>query len=91
MRYLYSNFARKSTRNLHKRAVQLISSVKQVNRDLREKKVPLDTPDTREKKEPLGKLALVVLKASRELKASGENKGLRERRESRDLKVKWEE
>ena len=53
--------------------------------------MPLDTPDTREKKEPLGKLALVVLKASRELKASGENKGLRERRESRDLKVKWEE
>ena len=88
MHYLYSNFARKSTRNLHKRAVQLIRSVKQVNRDLREKKVPLDTPDTREKKEPLGKLALVVLKASRELKASGENKGLQGGRDPRERKAK---
>ena len=84
MHYLYSKFARKSTRNLHKRAAQLISSVKQVNRDLREKKVPLGTLDTRERKEHLGKQALVVLKASQELKASGENKGLQGRRESRD-------
>ena len=88
MHYLYSKSARKSTRNLHKRAVQLIGSVKQVNRDLREKKVPLDTPDTREKKELLGRAALVVLKASRELKASGENKGLQGRRDPRERKVK---
>ena len=84
MCYLYSKSAWKSTRNLHKRAVQLISYVKQVNRDLREKKVPLDTLDTKERKELLGRAALVVLKASRELKASGENKGLQGRRESRD-------
>ena len=90
MHYLYSKSARKSTRNLHKRAVQLIGSVKQVNRDLREKKVPLDTLDTRGRKERLGKVAPMVLKASRDLKASGENKGLQGRRESRDRKVKKE-
>ena len=50
----------------------------------------LGTLATRERKEPLGKLALVVLKASRDLKASGENKGLQGRRESRERKVKKE-
>ena len=88
MHYLYTKFARKSTRNSHKCVAQLISSVKQVNRDLREKKVPLDTLDTREKKELLGRPALVVLKASRELKASGENKGLQGCRDPRQRKVK---
>ena len=49
--------------------------------------MPLDTPDTRERKELLGRAALVVLKASRELKASGENKGLQGRRDPRERKV----
>ena len=88
MHYLYRKFARRSTGNSLKRAAQLISYAKQVNRDLREKKVPLDTPDTRERKELLGRAALVVLKASRELKASGENKGLQGRRDPRERKVK---
>ena len=52
--------------------------------------MPLGTPDTREKKEPLGRVALVVLKASQELKASGENRGLQGRRELRERKVKKE-
>ena len=82
--YLYSKSARKSTRNFHKRVPQLISSVKQVKRDLREKKVPLGTPDTREKKEHLGKLARVVFWALKELKESEEHKGPRERKDSRE-------
>ena len=90
MYYLYNKFARKSTRNLHKHAAQLISSVKQVNRDPREKKVPLDTLDTRERKEYLRNADPVVLKASRELMASEENKGPQERRESSEKKVKKE-
>ena len=52
--------------------------------------MPLGTPDTREKKEPQGRAALVVLKASQELKASGENRGLQGRRELRERKVKKE-
>ena len=91
MYYLYSKSARKSTRNLHKRAPQLISSVKEVKRDLRKKKVPLGTPDTREKKEPLGKLVRVVFWALKELKASEEHKGPPERKDSREQKVKREE
>ena len=60
--YLYSNSARKSTGKLLKRAPPLIRSVRQVNRDPREYWVLLGTLDTREKKEHLGKLALLVLK-----------------------------
>ena len=48
----------------------------------------MDTRDTREKKELLGRAALVVLKASRELKASGENEGLQGCRDPRQRKVK---
>ena len=60
--YLYSKSARKSTGKLHKRAPPLIRSVRQVNRDPREYPVLLGILDTREKKEHLGILALVVLK-----------------------------
>ena len=60
--YLYSKSARKSTGKLHKHAPLLIRSVREVNRDPREYRVLLGTPDTREKKEHLGKLALLVLK-----------------------------
>ena len=90
MYYLYNKSDRKSTRNLHKRAALLISSVKQVIKDPREKKVPLDTLDTREREEYLGNVDPVVLKASRELMASGENLGPQEHRESREKKVKKE-
>ena len=52
--------------------------------------MPLGTPDTREKKEPLGKLARVVFWALKELKASEEHKGPRESKDSREQKVKRE-
>lgn len=60
--YLYSKSARKSTGKLQKRAPPLIRSVRQVNRDPGEYPVLLGILDTREKKEHLETLALVVLK-----------------------------
>ena len=42
------------------------------------------SPGYKGEKGPPGKLALVVLKDSRELKASGENKGLQGRKDSRE-------
>lgn len=60
--YLYSKSDRKSTGKLHKHAPLLIRSVREVNRDPGEYPVLLGILDTREKKEHLETLALVVLK-----------------------------
>ena len=62
MLYLYSKSARKSTGKLQKRAPPLIRSVREVNRDPGKYPVFLSILDTREKKEHLETLALVVLK-----------------------------
>ena len=60
--YLYSKSARKSTGKLQTRAPPLIRSVRQVNREPGENPVLLGILDTREKKEHLKTLVLVVLK-----------------------------
>ena len=60
--YLYSKSARKSTGKLQTRAPPMIRSVRQVNREPGEYPVLLGILDTREKKEHLKTLVLVVLK-----------------------------
>ena len=85
LQYPYSKSAKKSKSNLHKLATLQINSVKQVNRDPRESP---GIPNTREKKEPLGKLAVEGPKVLQELKVLVENKGLWDHSESRERKVK---